>query len=184
MLSTLIFYLLHCRRLRGRCRSCCSEVPPTRASQAAAAATAPCRNPSLSGDPLASCLVSRVRLSVTCFISLAAMQCCPQADRGVCLHGVRAGQGLWAGQPEDQDQLPHQPGPRHGEVGGGALHSIHYTPHDVPRPSYTEPKLGLARSSSLRAASTNNWKHLFPSLTRTPSPQHAEDQGMHWLGGV
>ena len=55
---------------------------------------------------------------------------------------------------------------------------------DVPRPSYTEPKLGLARSSSLRAASTNNWKHLFPSLTRTPSTQHAEEQGRHWLGGV
>ena len=62
-----------------------------------------------------------------------------------------------------------------------SLYTIHC---DVPRPSYTEPKLGLARSSSLRAASTNNWKHLFPSLTRTPSNQHAEEQGRHWLGGV
>ena len=69
-------------------------------------------------------------------------------------------------------------------MGEGALLSIHYTSHDVPRPSYAEPKLGLARSSSLRAASTNNWKHLFPSLTRTPSTQHTEEQGGHWLGGV
>lgn len=55
--------------------------------------------------------------------------------------------------------------------GGGSRRDSYdeFTPSPASSKLGSSSGSGLARSSSLRAPSTSNWKDLFPSLTRTPS---------------
>ena len=52
----------------------------------------------------------------------------------------------------------------------------HYTDHQH-QSSPGKGAGGLARSNSLRATSSSNWKTLFPSLTRTPSNLQQQNIG-------